>query len=771
MFRSAHQRLFAVLVFASLAALVAYVLAGRPTIAPEPTSAGSATARPTTLPAGHTEHDYRRALLAFNRRTLVDAYRASGHRDKRWDANAIAFLEAMAMYFTYAGVDRHYAQPNTPTMEQLIRLSDAAILNTGCDDPLLAYCYGVLLHDTLRIDAAEPVLAKWAERLEGSRYPAYRVQAAWGRLHRLRVQKETNAGTAAALEKAYEAMVRMVTEKGLGATERRIYFEHIKDELRVGSVKRQAQFIERLDKSDSGADPWLYHMLAGQYRINAAWTVRGKAFAGEVAREAWDPFGDHLRAARDHLVAAWKFDPASPEPAAAMITVAMGAGEALEESPRAWFDRAVAAQADYGPAYSNYLWNLRPRWGGSHSEMYDFGLECLRSDRYDTRIPFQFVFAMERIANDRGDGRFWRQAGVYDRAANLFERQRSVATGAQDRGWYAAYHAAVAWRNDKFAEARRLLDEAGQDPPTHGFDVINVIGRQAMSQTYVMTGPHAAAVARAESRFEQRSDYRAADEAAAIYRDLADRLPAADRGAPFLRGRLAELDWRRRYDTGEWVDIQPDAQMSGWWAMGGAWRVDDQGRLVGTFSQGNQRLVCQGGFIGEDYEFAGCIEFPSDAEPAPAAGPIFAHNSPFHSYGLSLHRRTGIVGLSTGTARIDHKRVTDLPDTCEFLVRVRGGLVTAEVNGEPVFRQHDLRHRLNVTPQRFVGVSGHTSIAKTARFTKLRVRKLNRDGARDPFEPELTPNPSELEPGLLLSRRDAADVVAAARLSRSHGPL
>src|SRR5688572_3420422 len=168
MFRSAREQLLAVVVIGCVAALIAYLIAGRRTVARE--TVAVSTARATTLPAGHTEHDYRKALLEFNRRTLGDAYRAVGHRDKRWDANALVFLERMAVYFSYSGASRHYLPPDAPTIDELIRLSDAAILDTGCDDPLLAYCYVALLHDTLRIDTAEPVLAKWAERLQRSRY-------------------------------------------------------------------------------------------------------------------------------------------------------------------------------------------------------------------------------------------------------------------------------------------------------------------------------------------------------------------------------------------------------------------------------------------------------------------------------------------------------------------------------------------------------------------------------------------------------------------------
>ncbi len=38
------------------------------------------------------------------------------------------------------------------------------------------------------------------------------------------------------------------------------------------------------------------------------------------------------------------------------------------EDARTWFDRAVAAQFDYWPAYQARLVFLQPRWGGSYEE-------------------------------------------------------------------------------------------------------------------------------------------------------------------------------------------------------------------------------------------------------------------------------------------------------------------------------------------------------------------------------------------------------------------
>jgi len=40
-------------------------------------------------PGAATEHDYRKALLDFNRRTLIDAYKTIGRKDPKWDEPAV----------------------------------------------------------------------------------------------------------------------------------------------------------------------------------------------------------------------------------------------------------------------------------------------------------------------------------------------------------------------------------------------------------------------------------------------------------------------------------------------------------------------------------------------------------------------------------------------------------------------------------------------------------------------------------------------------------
>ena len=92
----------------------------------------------------YTQHTFVKEALEYNRLTLVQPYGEVGKRDVRWDAAAVAFLEAMAQHFSYPAVGELYQPRELPSYEQCLALGKAAI-DQGCDDPLVVYCYARVL--------------------------------------------------------------------------------------------------------------------------------------------------------------------------------------------------------------------------------------------------------------------------------------------------------------------------------------------------------------------------------------------------------------------------------------------------------------------------------------------------------------------------------------------------------------------------------------------------------------------------------------------------
>ena len=128
-------------------------------------------------PRATTVADWAEASYAFNRRTLVDAYKQHGSRGDAWDEQAIELLEEVARHFSsidgYAG---KYLNRN-----ELVELAEP-LINDGCDDPMVLYCYAALRGDEEQskktFNKIAPLLQKSRDGLIARGYPASRCYSA-----------------------------------------------------------------------------------------------------------------------------------------------------------------------------------------------------------------------------------------------------------------------------------------------------------------------------------------------------------------------------------------------------------------------------------------------------------------------------------------------------------------------------------------------------------------------------------------------------------------
>jgi WD40 repeat protein len=181
-------------------------------------------------------------------------------------------------------------------------------------------------------------------------------------------------------------------------------------------------------------DVWLVRMLESNLETITAWEYRKKAKASD--REATEAeYRSRMRRASPRLLEAWRLHPELPEAAKKMIEVAMAGAPVAGETPRFWFDEAVAAQFDYMPAYRNLIHSLWPYWGGREELMMEFGLECLATKRFDTEVPAGYRIALDQIG--------------------VIHQQGNWAYG--DPGVYYAYQA------DRTHEMKELIDKLGDD--------------------------------------------------------------------------------------------------------------------------------------------------------------------------------------------------------------------------------------------------------------------------------------------------------------------
>jgi hypothetical protein len=169
--------------------------------------------------------------------------------------------------------------------------------------------------------------------------------------------------------------------------------------------RRQEQAVVDAFNSSTKVEPWMKGYIEGVHFINEAWRARGEDWAANVTQQGWQGFETNQASATEYLVKSWNEYPHDPAAARKMIKVCMG-DQGAGKSMRTWFDRAVAADFDFSPAYYQYRFGIRPKWGGSYDAMRAFGRECAATGRYDTTVPYELVLTaldISRDANDKGD--------------------------------------------------------------------------------------------------------------------------------------------------------------------------------------------------------------------------------------------------------------------------------------------------------------------------------------------------------------------------------
>jgi hypothetical protein len=129
---------------------------------------------------------------------------------------------------------------------------------------------------------------------------------------------------------------------------------------------------------------------------------------------------------------------------------------------------------------------------------------------------------------------------------------------------------------------------------------------ESIARIYALTGPLAAQT----QAMEKAASAGEAEKAAAACRRVLRTLKRDDKARPYFRKRLVTAEIEARFASGEWVPIQPDADLAAWSAESGHWSVDEQGRLVGTWDSKEPCagvLVCHAR-INPNFELAGHAE-------------------------------------------------------------------------------------------------------------------------------------------------------------------
>lgn len=427
---------------------------------------------------GLTEAQDALARLALDERMFVAPYVKHGmHGGKPVEAN-IAFLREAAPWFHY-GMD----------LVELTSLSKQAIaiIDGGERDPWVLRVAGCVLSEAGGNDfRAGLALQKAVEAVEASGYPAR--EKALVLLSQARVLFNSKQGFGV-WSRPYDRYAELLMEHlrtWRGERAEAKYLLRIISMSDIGwrDIPRDAtlNFAKTLESTsfDNAEAECIRLTMLLDYHLDRGWEIRGRGYAHTVREEDWEPFYTSLQEAERFGAQGFALCPDWEEAPAAMIMVAVGLGERAKDSPTKWFERATAAKYDHRPAYSAYAEHLHPKWSGEGPErLIEFGRRCLRTGRFDTRVPTAMT-DVPRLLSTKDDrnpfvGAFDDKA-VYDDAMSAvmgFLRHDSAAQ--HDMSLPAPERIVAAWRV-RLNVTRALIYTSAMAEFDRGYAVIEQYG-------------------------------------------------------------------------------------------------------------------------------------------------------------------------------------------------------------------------------------------------------------------------------------------------------
>ncbi|HEY8241697.1 MAG TPA: hypothetical protein VIH35_09630 [Kiritimatiellia bacterium] len=668
-----------------------------------------------TSGVARTSSDMAQMALAFNRRMFVETYEKIGHKDERWDADAVSLLEDASAY---------YAKTDPFRDPAALRDRARSILDRGCDDPLIQYLCGAFEQGLGNDAAAAPLLEQSAEAFRDAKYPRVRARFAALRLSRLywkdsyRKEKEYKQ----ALEDVVKYTAESMRTGDYLAGEERLVILHFADAWEDMTTEQEEPLCRAI-MTTPGISPWISKTVEGYLEIDLAWRSRGSGWASEVTEKGWKGFREHLDKARAALTAAWELRPDCPEAPAEMITVCMGGG--TDEEVREWFDHAVEAQFDYLPAYDKYIWALRPRWGGSHQAMYDFGLACLDTGRFDTDVPYQFFYVLETISGDmKSDQSLINLPATYKRLEEMFEGYLGVKTGSA-LAFYKTLYAATAWKHSQYADAARLFDELGDGVQAWVVaEHVEAGLADVRGESKLRAGPLGSEFARVETLAEKGSW----GDALALCTSLESQVEAGSEVAAYLAMHRQKVEHERAFFSGEPVALLPDASFSGWSVKGGTWRLGDDGWIEGTSNDAGLELVYDKPIEGDFQCEATFVYGTSPYKFKFNGGFVFGYGDehPEEFYSCLVYRAEEIAYVRSRFSTNDgvSARASVAPDENRLEMSCVKGRVTVKVNGSEILKNEAVENNYLRDGVR-VGIGGYYWYPNaTLRFKDFKIRRL-----------------------------------------------
>lgn len=385
--------------------------------------------------------------LQWNRRTLLEAYRTAGQTNPAWDRIAEEALEQFAQSF---------GLPHAGVPAATLLRSTQALVDLGCEDPLIFYLHAVALERSGRMNESLRFLRAAHTLFSGSSSHPF-VRRAFSAMRYRAVASDLGASTPEMSVRLLHQYVKWMGDafaagEFAAPMEDRLFLEIVHDQFlrwrKAGDPIDSLWFAMADTIPDAPpAAPWIRAMLRAHGHLALAEELHDD-------REA--------REALSLLETAATINPRNPEAATAILAHADWF-DLDRVAAREWLARAIAADPEDAKSRSAYLGFLAREQPFPEREILAFARDCLNKERFDTDFPDIFLKGIELIAlnNRRPPESVFQDAFLYADCRRYFEGVLSSSRRPALRAHFRARYLLAAHHAGDQATALRLLNELG----------------------------------------------------------------------------------------------------------------------------------------------------------------------------------------------------------------------------------------------------------------------------------------------------------------------
>lgn len=477
-------------------------------------------------------------------------------------------------------------------------------------------------------------------------------------------------------DRAWQAYRKLLDDPAMVERYPDVLVSDWEDFIRTQTGPLAKQRLEKMQEFQflESTQPWLFHMLMGVGYLREGWD------RDEYLR-AQD---DNIRQAIVHLAKAYELEPKRPEAAGYMITAMLASGGG-RSAMRQWFDRAVQAETDYLPAYDNYIVILFPVWGGDDGSRQAFGVECLQTRRFDTRVPGYYLDAIEAVAKrDPVPRATFRQPGCYENLMALMDGYEHQADAPRGADYWESRKAVYAWACGRAPAAAEILAALGDRFDASGLQYFGTDSRRFLEEVWTQSGTHAGEYRSAVASLA------AGDSGAArqTIENVLTAMSAEDPARPYFQRLASRCDAADAWKQGAWVALMSPDTIA-WECTTGGWNYDGQNWICVSENGRDAQLNCRFPLTG-DCELEGAVEF---VEVVPASKMRYPTRTLNLLFGEPLDGRYPHSGVRIGLR--DRPAQAEISGTCPE--RELGGLAAGDiqVEGRQEFRVRRQAGRLS----------------------------------------------------------------------------